>query len=252
MSIQAASVSSYVGIVFEVNLRRRDVPDEELLADLRATAERLGITKLTMDEYNEHGAIHASTVARRFSGWMAACRRAGLGRTHNLGDADDDWFENIRHVWEVLGRQPRYLEMESPVSRYSAAGYGKRFGSWTNALAGFAAWVAEDGDTIALAPAPEGGGSNTDVTVPRGPRKPSTKLRFQVLQRDRFSCVACGASPAKTAGVELHVDHVQPWSRGGVTELENLQALCAKCNYGKSDTVPDTEPWAWSRPSVRL
>jgi 5-methylcytosine-specific restriction endonuclease McrA len=34
-------------------------------------------------------------------------------------------------------------------------------------------------------------------------------------------------------GVELHVDHVTPWSKGGETTLANLQTLCNKCNLGK-------------------
>ena len=35
--------------------------------------------------------------------------------------------------------------------------------------------------------------------------------------------------------VELHVDHIKPWSKGGETVLENLQTLCATCNLGKSN-----------------
>lgn len=53
------------------------------------------------------------------------------------------------------------------------------------------------------------------------------------MQRDRLTCPACGASPAKENGVELHVDHFVPWSRGGETTLENLQTLCSRCNLGK-------------------
>lgn len=65
----------------------------------------------------------------------------------------------------------------------------------------------------------------------------SDKLRYQVLKRDSFKCCACGASPAKDPSVELHIDHVIPWSKGGETTLENLQTLCSKCNLGKSDSL---------------
>ena len=67
-------------------------------------------------------------------------------------------------------------------------------------------------------------------------RKISDKLRYSVLKRDNFKCCACGASPAKDPSVELHIDHIIPWSKGGETTLENLQTLCSKCNIGKSDT----------------
>ncbi|MBO5914452.1 MAG: HNH endonuclease, partial [Clostridia bacterium] len=38
------------------------------------------------------------------------------------------------------------------------------------------------------------------------------KLRYKVLKRDNFKCCACGASPAKDPSVELHIDHIVPWS----------------------------------------
>lgn len=65
----------------------------------------------------------------------------------------------------------------------------------------------------------------------------SDKLRYQVLKRDNFKCRLCGASPAKDASVELHVDHIVPWSKGGESTVENLQTLCSRCNLGKSDTL---------------
>lgn len=68
-------------------------------------------------------------------------------------------------------------------------------------------------------------------------RDPGLKLRFEVLKRDRFTCRMCGASPAKDPSVELHIDHIIPWSKGGETVLDNLQALCSKCNLGKSDDL---------------
>ena len=66
-------------------------------------------------------------------------------------------------------------------------------------------------------------------------RKISTRIRYAVLKRDNFKCCACGASPAKDPSVELHVDHIIPWSKGGEATLENLQTLCSLCNIGKSD-----------------
>lgn len=68
------------------------------------------------------------------------------------------------------------------------------------------------------------------------PRTISTTLRYQVLKRDNFKCCACGASPAKDPAVELHIDHIVPWSKGGETKMDNLQTLCSKCNLGKSDS----------------
>ena len=71
--------------------------------------------------------------------------------------------------------------------------------------------------------------------IHRTSRAVSDSLRYKVLKRDNFKCCACGASPAKDPSVELHIDHIIPWSKGGETELDNLQVLCSKCNLGKSD-----------------
>jgi 5-methylcytosine-specific restriction endonuclease McrA len=62
----------------------------------------------------------------------------------------------------------------------------------------------------------------------------NASIRYQVLTRDDSRCQRCGATP-QTDGVILHVDHIIPVSKGGRTELDNLQTLCERCNLGKSD-----------------
>ena len=78
--------------------------------------------------------------------------------------------------------------------------------------------------------------NNSTTNIKKSTRAISDKLRYQVLKRDNFKCCACGASPAKDPSVELHIDHIIPWSKGGESTLENLQTLCSKCNIGKSDS----------------
>jgi hypothetical protein len=67
-------------------------------------------------------------------------------------------------------------------------------------------------------------------------RKPPTaRQRLEVLKRDNYTCVICGRSPAITHGLELEVDHVEPFSTGGADVLENYQTLCQRCNRGKGN-----------------
>ena len=61
--------------------------------------------------------------------------------------------------------------------------------------------------------------------------KMSDSLRYDVMKRDGFRCVLCGAS--RDDGITLHVDHIIPVSRGGKTEMSNLRTLCERCNLGK-------------------
>jgi len=78
------------------------------------------------------------------------------------------------------------------------------------------------------------------MSVNRNQRKAiSTKLRFQVFQRDGFRCKCCGKIAGD--GVELQVDHIQPVAKGGINDLQNLQTLCRECNSGKRTETVDFE-----------
>ena len=63
-------------------------------------------------------------------------------------------------------------------------------------------------------------------------------LRYDVLKRDGFRCVICGACASDT--IKLHVDHIIPVAKGGKTEFDNLRTLCSDCNLGKSDKYDPT------------
>ena len=58
----------------------------------------------------------------------------------------------------------------------------------------------------------------------------SNGTRFQIFQRDRFTCAYCGQMPPK---VILHVDHIIPFCDGGSNEESNLITACQECNLGK-------------------
>jgi hypothetical protein len=63
-------------------------------------------------------------------------------------------------------------------------------------------------------------------------RKPSAKLRNQVLKRDNYRCVQCGRRAADYLDIELHVHHVIPWKHAGPTSECNLVTLCSTCHRG--------------------
>lgn len=63
----------------------------------------------------------------------------------------------------------------------------------------------------------------------------SDSLRYDVMNRDKFRCVICGASADE--GVRLHIDHIVPISKGGKSTPDNLRTLCERCNIGKSNKI---------------
>lgn len=65
--------------------------------------------------------------------------------------------------------------------------------------------------------------------------KMGDSLRYDVLKRDKFKCQICGRTSKDN--VKLEVDHIIPVSKGGKTEISNLQTLCERCNRGKSNKM---------------
>lgn len=64
----------------------------------------------------------------------------------------------------------------------------------------------------------------------------SLKLRFEVFNRDEFTCQYCGR---KTPEVILELEHVIPISKGGTDEIDNLITSCFECNRGKGASLLD-------------
>lgn len=54
----------------------------------------------------------------------------------------------------------------------------------------------------------------------------STKIRFNVMTRDKFRCTLCGNSPATGSTLEIH------HKNGTSSDLDNLQTLCFSCHRG--------------------
>jgi len=224
---------------FEFEESLRGAPDEELLEDLRSSAKAIGRDTITLAEYGEVGKAHSSTIQRRFESLTKALKLAGLQPSRSkIGITDEELFENIRSLWVNLGRQPRYAEVKAPGSLFSAGTYEKRFGSWSKALHEFVAWVNSDPPDLPQQNVEaERGATKSNVQMGlakrRTRREISDRQRFRILVRDGFRCKSCGASPIVKQGIELHVDHVLPWSKGGETTDDNLETKCKQCNLGK-------------------
>ncbi len=61
------------------------------------------------------------------------------------------------------------------------------------------------------------------------------KLRFTILRRDNFTCQYCGRNAQD--GAVLHIDHIQPKTKGGKLVIDNLITSCLECNLGKRDIL---------------
>jgi 5-methylcytosine-specific restriction endonuclease McrA len=250
----------------------RAISNEEILNQIRDIAARLGKDSLAGADIVANSAISQSQLFRRFGSVSEALRRAGIGQvSHGRRHTEDEVFENLLAVWTHYGRPPTVSEMDKPPSTVGKSTYIHRYGRWRKALQAFVERANSEGggapaldldqDPSNLAdhahptkrPATSGAGTSRPQsagqttarprvtrlvptnTKPADRRDANIGLRFKVLQRDQFRCQLCGRSPATELGCKLHVDHVIPFSKGGKTTLENLQALCSRCNIGKSN-----------------
>jgi hypothetical protein len=218
---------------FELENFHRNISDADLLEDLRAASGQLTQAgkRLTFRSYREFGKYSPSTINDRFGSWNIAIKEAGLLPIGEKYISTELLFDNLRNVWIAKGRQPVYRDMTAPPSQIHGSTYNDRFGGWRKALIAFVASVTQDESVLLDA---------TDVPeivkpATRTGRAPSLSLRFLVLKRDNFRCIACGRSPATVSGLVLEVDHKLPWSKGGETRADNLQTLCFDCNRGKMD-----------------
>ena len=123
---------------FRADLRRR-YTDRQLVAELKACAERLGRSP-TMREFDGDPltTVHPQTVIERFGSWNAAKRKAGL--VPRRFATRQDLLRLLRELGDELGRIPTSKDLESRRGRMpSKSLYWHTFGSLTAALreAGF-------------------------------------------------------------------------------------------------------------------
>jgi hypothetical protein len=214
----------------------RNVPDEELLNDLKVVAQNLGLDKISSRQYNENGGKYtAGTLGVRFGSWNKALEIAGLKTVLKHNASDFELFKNIEEVWINLGRQPVFRDMKRPVSKFSAEPYKNKFGTFRKALEAFIEFINTANDqemenvdeniTLSI--------QETEIIIKhKTKRNPSERLKVQVLMRDGNKCRLCGII---LTGESIHFDHINPWSKGGETTLENMQILCAPHNLAKGN-----------------
>lgn len=223
---------------FELKKYNRNISDGSLIQDVINAAKHLGKHTITIMEYNQYGKYHSTTILNRFGSWFDVLEKAGLEESCTEANVSDDkLFKNLREVWTKLERQPKAKEFKKPLSKYSIRPYLRRFGSWQSALEAFVEYIEQSVSEELSNKAPD---IKTSVSSKKRIKKKTKKdisdrLRFSILLRDGFRCQSCGRSPLKKPGIELHVDHIVPWSKGGETIPNNLQTKCKKCNLGKGN-----------------
>jgi hypothetical protein len=130
---------------FQAGIRKR-YSDDQILDELRASAERLGRSP-TMREFaaDAKTSVHPQTVIEHFGSWNAAKRAAGL--VPRRFATREELLGLLRELGKELGRPPTARDIDEHKGRLpSKSLYWHTFGSLSTALreAGFDVPVGEE------------------------------------------------------------------------------------------------------------
>ena len=84
--------------------------------------------------------------------------------------------------------------------------------------------------------------NQTSCNIKKERRTASRKQRAYILLKQKNKCYTCG-----NFNPNLEVDHVIPYAVGGVTELDNLRALCPNCHADKSRNSDEADKIRFSK-----
>jgi hypothetical protein len=70
---------------------------------------------------------------------------------------------------------------------------------------------------------------------PKHRQSVSPRIRRLVIERDGHVCQLCGGAVEPD---DIHLDHIQPYSLGGPTTVENLRVTHSRCNIKRGAAWP--------------
>lgn len=227
------------------------ITTQELIDDMKRVSALLDKTTFSSHEYDLNGQYSSATFFIRFKSWNNALESAGLVPFEVPSGkriSEYDVLEEIERIWILLGRQPTTTDIKNGISKYSLHIFERRFGTWRKALEFFVAYMngeqevekPDENEEYIQLPNDIQERIEDEKLSHKTKRDINLRMRFLVMKRDNFKCCMCGRSPATTVCLELHIDHIVPWSKGGETVIDNLQTLCSDCNLGKSN-LSETE-----------
>lgn len=232
-------------MTFQFKRNRTDkLSREKIISELEIVAEKTNYFEFGKRDFNKLSKISVTSVVREFGSWSNALsflrvrlNEKGLDliprkEPPNRLYSDKQLFDEMERIWRKLGHRPSRKEWQSSKPVISYQTYTHRFNGWINACLKFIEY--KSGNLVYAEPIKIETHAKTKKIERKDVRDIPLKLRLEVLKRDKFKCIFCGRSPATDSGVILHIDHVIPFSKGGKTELRNLQVLCSECNIGKS------------------
>ena len=121
-------------IKFELERYKKNISDEELVADLKHVASELKTDSLTQEEYNKHGHFHPRSITRRFGSWLDALAKAALKRRRTKSRVKDaELIADLKRVSFELKNESVTKDEYDQHGKFHSTTLADRFGSWIKA-----------------------------------------------------------------------------------------------------------------------
>ncbi|MGB9587379.1 MAG: homing endonuclease associated repeat-containing protein, partial [Armatimonadota bacterium] len=128
---QAALERAGVGHLHSGQSPRR-YSDQELLEEVRRVAKLVGKPSLGRKDFTLHSTIPGSALTRRFGGWHATFKRAGVGIVEPV--PTEVLLEEVRRVAQIVGKPVLTSTNFAKHSEFAAETIRRRFKNWRDVL----------------------------------------------------------------------------------------------------------------------
>lgn len=120
---------------FELKPYNRDIPDQELLDDLKKVAQELNKKTISGREYDKSKSrrFGSGTIAKRFNGWNNAIKKAGLEITQESSISYEELIEDLKRVANQIAPEKLTQKKYNESGKYTANTINERFG-WNDIL----------------------------------------------------------------------------------------------------------------------
>jgi hypothetical protein len=213
---------------FDLNAKVTRKSDHDLLTAAEEYAKVVGFRYFGRSEFDKWAGrrCQSRTISARFGSWKKALAIIGIEGGREYEYTPDELIENLEVIWKKVGRPPGQRQVGQMGAKISWTPYKRIWGSVRKACEFIARFHRGEITREQLL-------AGSVNAVPR--KKVPLDVRWNVLKRDNYCCVTCGASPAVDHSIRLEVDHIVPVAKGGTNDFSNLRTLCVNCNAGKSD-----------------
>ena len=123
---------------FELNDYKKELTDEEILADIKLVADKLGKDYISIFLYKKNGQFSQTAIQGHFGTWRNALSLAGLRNERNSKElkliSDEEYYKDLHRVAKLIKLNTVPYNEYKNHGKFSAEHIIGRFGKWNTAL----------------------------------------------------------------------------------------------------------------------